>query len=185
MPIRAFIAAELPPPVKDELMAAGRALERKGLHTRWLGPDNLHLTLKFLGNIDEALVPQLGAELDGLLAGVPPLSLSLDRLGAFPNRRAARVIWAGLAGETARLAELAAAIDRICALHGILPEKRPFRGHITLARLKNPSMLDLDTNLPTADFTLDKVNLYASTLSRDGASYRVLHGTALGSQGGI
>jgi len=184
MPIRTFIAAELPLQVKDELVDAGRALERRGQHARWLGPDSLHLTLKFLGDIDETLAPQLGSELDDLLAAEAPLKLSLAHLGAFPNRQAARVIWAGLAGETARLAAIAAGIDRICALHGISLDKRPFRGHITLARLKNPTMLDLDTNLPTADFMLDKINLYASSLSRNGASYRVLHSTALGSQGG-
>ena len=184
MPIRTFIAAELPPQIKAQLVAAGRELTRKGLRLRWLSSDKLHLTLKFLGGVDERLLPQLGRELDDLLADEPPLKLSLDCLGAFPNQRAARVIWADLKGETARLAELAAAIDRFCAFHGIQPEKKPFRGHITLARLKNPTMLDLDTNLPTADFMLDKINLYASSLSRNGASYRVLHSTALGSQGG-
>ena len=185
MPTRAFVVAELPPPVKQALAEAGRELARQGLQARWLGPDKLHLTLKFLGYIDARFVPQLSVELDELLRSVAPLSLKLAQLGAFPGRRAARSVWAGLAGETDRLAELAGGIDRICALHGILPEKRPFRGHISLARLKNPSMLDLDINLRPADFTLVKVNLYASTLSRDGASYTVLHGTALGFQGGI
>ena len=185
MPIRTFIAAELPPEVINHLVAAGREMESKGLRTRWMSSEKLHLTLKFMGDIDEMIVPQLVFELGSLLTAGEPIQLNLNHLGAFPNRSAARVIWAGVKDQTGRLAELAAGIDRFCALHGIPPDKRPFRGHITLARLKNPTMLDLDTNLPTADFMLDKVNLYASTLSRDGASYRVLHSTALGSQGGI
>jgi 2'-5' RNA ligase len=172
--IRAFIALPLPDDVKDGLVQASLNLKRT-IDARWVRPDAMHLTLKFLGDIEEKHVAELSSGLDRILSGQPPFNMSLSGLGAFPSSRRARVIWAGIATDISRMKMLAADIDRLTARLGVRAETRPFAAHITLARLKVPSMVNLDCNVPEINFISRAINLYKSDLSPQGARHTVLH----------
>ncbi len=177
--IRTFIALSLPEEVKAALQSATTDLKKRGMDARWVRPQAMHLTLKFIGEMDEALVPELGAGLERVAGRHEPLALRLNGMGAFPNLRRARVIWAGLAGDLEPLAGLAAEIDDVCAGVGIDVEKRPFKPHLTVGRLKRPSMIDLKIDLVETAFTVEKISLFRSELTPHGALYTNLHTSSL------
>lgn len=138
--VRTFIAIELPPGVKrvmgdveQELKAASPA------PVRWVKPDNIHLTLKFLGNVDSALTPGLIDGVREAVAGLGPFHLSLAGLGAFPNPARARVVWVGLEGDLEPLADLQQRVEGQTAKLGFAKDERPFSPHLTLGRVNNAS----------------------------------------------
>jgi len=177
--IRTFIALPLPDTVKQALEETTQSLRRR-IDARWVRRDAMHLTLKFLGDIQEDLVPALGQGLDAICAGYPEMDFSLDSLGAFPGHKRARVIWASLSGAVDQLASLAAQVDRLCGRYGIQPETRAFRAHITLGRLKTPTMVELEAIIPGRQFNVAEARLYRSELLREGPRYTVLHVSRLG-----
>ena len=179
-----FIALTIPEEVKAALISAMGELRTKNHAVRWAKPEGLHITLKFLGDIEEKTVAPLGADLDRIAARCPELNLSLAGFGAFPAVKRPRVIWAGLAGDVQELTGLSAGIDEACLGYGIGKEKRPFSGHITLGRLKVPTMVDLAINPVKGSFTASQVLLYQSVLLPGGAQYTVLHRSSLGCKGG-
>lgn len=182
--IRTFIALPIPDNLRKTLRTAISDLREKNAGVKWVRPESVHITLKFLGNINEDLIDPLARELDTAASFCPELNLSFSGFGVFPNSRRPRVIWVGLKGDTAQLGELASSIDRGCAKFGIKPEKRPFNAHITLGRLKAPSMIDLDINLIEEDFNATQVLFYKSELLPQGARYTVLHRSSFGHKGG-
>ncbi|HVN71208.1 MAG TPA: RNA 2',3'-cyclic phosphodiesterase [Desulfomonilia bacterium] len=182
--IRTFIAIPIPEHVKASIDRAIGQLRAKNRGVRWVRPGGLHITLKFLGDISEETVAPLSADLDNAASQCPPLDLSLAGFGAFPNVNRPRVVWLGLAGDMEKLSPLAANIDRMCIHYGIAAEKRPFSGHITLGRLKAPTMVDLAIDSVTGRFNASEVLLYRSVLLPSGAQYTVLHRSSLGVKGG-
>ena len=138
--MRVFVALDLPPPVKDylrETMARLRASLPGGI--RWVDPAGVHLTLKFLGDVDAGLVAGLLRAMDESAArfGRPDLQLQLARLGTFPNQREPRVLWAGVSGDTEGLEQLQRLVDGAISNLGFAPERRPFRPHLTLGRVRD------------------------------------------------
>ncbi len=182
--IRTFIAIPLPDNLKEMLGRTMSSLRKKNPGVRWVKPEGIHLTLKFLGDIAEDLVEDLSAELDNIARGYPALSLRFSGFGAFPNTRRPRVIWVGLAGDLPELAGLASQVDAMCSGFGIEREKRAFSAHITLGRLKVPSMVDLETDLIEEGFSATQVLLYRSELLPTGARHTILHRSSLGHKGG-
>lgn len=159
-------------------------LEAKNPAVRWVKPAGLHITLKFLGDIKEESVAPLSTELDHAASACPQLDLALAGFGAFPNVRRPRVIWVGLEGSMRELLRLASDIDRVCPAFGVAREKRPFASHITLGRLKVPTMVDLAVNPVSGTFSASEILLYKSVLLPGGAQYTVLHRSSLGGKGG-
>lgn len=182
--IRTFIALELPQEIKAYLGEAISLLRQKNRGVKWVQPEGLHITLKFLGNIDEGLVPSLSGELDVLAAAFPAAHVSLTRLGAFPDMKRPRVVWAGLEGDTGILVDIAAKTDLMCTSFGMDPEKRPFQAHITIGRLKIPTVVDLAQEFGKKDFVIKNLMLYKSELTPSGARYSVLHRSVLGQEKG-
>jgi RNA 2',3'-cyclic 3'-phosphodiesterase len=182
--IRTFIALTIPEDIKAALDTAISELKAKNHAVRWVKPAGLHITLKFLGDIPEDTLPAVSADLDNAAALCPPLTLGLEDFGAFPNVKRPRVIWVGLVGDMNELSKLALNIDKMCIAYGIAEEKRPFSGHITLGRLKAPTMVDLAINPVKGLFNASQVLLYQSVLLPGGAQYTVLHRSNLGGKGG-
>jgi RNA 2',3'-cyclic 3'-phosphodiesterase len=182
--IRTFIAFELPEEIKAYLGEIISGLKPKAGGVKWLQPQGLHVTLKFLGGIDEQLVPQLSRELDSLAPAYPPIQVDLSRLGAFPDTRRPRVIWAGLSGDIRVMSDIAERVDKICTSFGLEPEKRPFRAHITIGRLKIPTVVDLAQEVRVSPFTIENIVLYKSELAPSGARYSALHRSVLGQEKG-
>ncbi|MCD6570363.1 MAG: RNA 2',3'-cyclic phosphodiesterase [Deltaproteobacteria bacterium] len=182
--IRTFIAVPIPEPVQKVLADTLFRLRASYPEVKWIRPESIHLTLKFLGNIKEDMVGGIAMGLDNVVQNYPCLNLSLKGLGAFPNTRRPRVIWIGLQGDIGVLKDLASRLDKMCANFDIKMEPRPFRAHLTLGRLKRPTMIDLNLAIKEVNFTASEVLLYKSELFRDGAKYTVLYRSPLGSKGG-
>ena len=135
--LRLFIAVKLPEMLHTALMTLQERVERLDPQhmIRWVANDSLHLTLKFLG---DAPADQVEAILGAMQAAsdTSPFTLRLEQIGAFPNLRAPRVVWLGVAGEMAALHQLRDAVERTVSPLGFPTEARPFSPHLTLGRAR-------------------------------------------------
>ena len=137
---RLFVAVELPAGAKEGLAAAvGQLRGLMPAGVRWVNPAGIHLTLKFLGEVDGGLAPPLLAALQREMAGVDktPFPLRLDGLGVFPNRREPRVIWAGVGGDLETLGAVQRRVETAAVSLGLARERREFRPHLTLGRVRD------------------------------------------------
>jgi 2'-5' RNA ligase len=180
--IRAFIAIELPDPVRASISRIQTRV-RSDEHTsvKWVNPESVHLTLKFLGNIDPELIPDIGRAMSQATSGLGPVGLELSELGAFPNLRAPRVVWVGLEGDISTLRVLHRQVEDRLAELGFPPEGRAFSPHLTLGRVRQgaarPEQQRLAQAISSAKlderaaFEAGSVSLMRSTLTRAGAIY--------------
>lgn len=133
MTFRGFVAVDVPPTpalarFADDLRAASRGLKVVSL-------EQIHLTLKFLGETEEGLIPEIVAAIREAAAEIPPVDVRIRGTGAFPGRSRMNVVWVGVDGAEP-LARIAATLERALEPLGFPPEKRPWRAHVTLARVK-------------------------------------------------
>jgi 2'-5' RNA ligase len=184
--MRLFIAFPLPEPVPTQLDEIISSLRRPGDNIKWVRPENLHLTVRFLGETDERLVPSLAVQIDRAAREAAPAECVIDRVGCFPNRSRPRVIWVGLSGSTDILTSLAANIELAVQDMGFSPEKKRFQPHLTLGRVRrNGKAGDLTERLDgyrlePLPLRLDRLALIKSTLTPAGPIYQVLHEAVLG-----
>jgi 2'-5' RNA ligase len=175
--MRVFAAIELPADVRDALAEVHRKIRPLSQSARWVAPESIHLTLKFLGEVPESRIVMIDEALINL--AWKPFTVSVKGVGFFPGARSPRVFWAGL--EAPRMAELAIEIDARLERIGFEKEKRAFRPHITLARAKESRM---EASLVAAaagleerefgSFVVDRFFLFQSTLKPSGAIYTKL-----------
>ncbi len=162
--VRTFVAVDLPPANRQLLIDHLRECARLAPGYRWVEPDSLHLTLRFLGGLEPS---QLDAVRDHLHA-VPgdPFRLALDGRGSFGPRAAPRVVWLGVAEGTDACASLAAAVEEACRAAGMEPEARPFRAHVTVGRQRTERerLAELPDVPSLAPWTVDDFVLYESRL---------------------
>lgn len=182
--IRAFIAINLPPDVKRALAGVTATLGGRAPRgsVRWVRPEQMHLTLRFLGDTPLDRLPVLAAALDALAAGHAPFSMHLTGVGCFPNTRRPRVVWVGLGGEEAKLTALVAALEAALRPLGWPPEDKPFRAHLTLGRVKDERAaqgVDWAADVPALDVPVTVVHLIESRLRPDGPVYTVRHTSTL------
>ena len=180
--IRAFTAISIPPEIVEALGRLIGEVDRLGLHARLSRPEAIHLTLKFLGNIEETRVLAVTEKLQEVASSSPPFGLRIRNLGVFPRPSQPRVVWVGIdAGD--ELAELQRKVETSLESLGFDREDRPFKPHLTLARIKSrrgiARLLDfLDQNRATVDlgelFVRD-YHLFQSELKPQGAVYTRLH----------
>ena len=183
--LRTFIALPLPTEWSEALTEAMDEL-RRGIPggVRWVNPSGTHLTLKFLGATDAGMAPRIVSKLRDKLAGANPPTLSLSGLRTFPGRGAPSVIWAGMAGDSDRLDDLFRRAEDTATALGWPGEKRPFRPHLTLGRVREQATAAqrraiaeaiANVSLPTAPvWHVDTVRLYRSELTPQGAIYSSL-----------
>ena len=136
--IRTFVAIELSAAIRSELTRVEEMLKEKIAtpHLRWVDPANVHLTLKFLGNVPIDRIQEITAALKEACAGLSPFIIHVSGLGCFPNTNNPRVVWVGVQEETGRLKGLQERIEGRLATLGFKPEGQPFRPHLTLGRVK-------------------------------------------------
>lgn len=173
---RLFLAINLPPEVKTGIDRLIRDLETKSRHVRWVRSEGLHLTLHFLGYLDageQAKLEQAIAEANHKFG---PLEFALDRLGAFPDTHAPRVIFLScrqLSGGS--VFDLVEALRRILARQGIATDKRAWKPHITIGRVRESrrnERLDLARlKTPSVKFQVSSFELMSSELKPEGATY--------------
>ncbi|MBI5562682.1 MAG: RNA 2',3'-cyclic phosphodiesterase [Deltaproteobacteria bacterium] len=135
--IRAFIAIEIPDELKERLGALRVLIDRGGLRgVTWPKPEVVHLTLKFLDEVDEADVPKIDAVLEAAAEGIHPFTLVAEHIGAFPSLKSPRVVWAGVR-DSEILARLHANMEDGLERLGFERERGRYRPHITLCRVKS------------------------------------------------
>lgn len=182
--IRAFIAVHLPDAVKDVLSKTSRALADQ-IPTgavRWVRPEQMHLTLFFLGDTAVTRLPAVQQAMDGTAGHFSPFNLYTNDVGCFPNARQPRVIWVGLAGEEARLTSLKAAIDAALGPLGWPAEHKPFRAHLTLGRVKdNRGLGEVKWTADVARLAIPvaAIHLIESQLRPSGPIYTIRHTSKL------
>lgn len=176
--IRSFIAIGLPEPVIAHIREVQSGLKARNLKMSWVRPENMHLTLKFLGNIKPSDVESIGREMAGAAKAYRPFSLSAKGLGVFPSIKRPRVVWAGLRGDMAALIDMQKDLESRLEKIGFPKENKPFRGHLTLARGKgkidSKSLLDSMNEIGHFEspvFVADELVLYKSDLKPSGAVY--------------
>jgi len=183
--LRLFVACELPAEMKEALSSLQEALRRRGTPPlRWVRPEGIHLTLKFLGSVPQDKVGAICEALAPIVQGIPPLTLSLGGVGTFGDRRGPRVLWVSMEGDLEPLAQLQRRADRALEPLGFPPERRAFSPHLTLARVPDNvaasdrqrlKELAAASEAPAASaVTVREVNLMRSILGPSGAVYERL-----------
>ncbi len=179
--IRSFIAIELPDELKRELdQLEARLKSGKLPWVKWVDPDSIHLTLKFLGDIAIDKVGEITKAMEEAAQAVSPFHLEVKNLGVFPNLKRVQVVWVGISGEVDKLVQLQQRIETNLARLGFAPESRPFTPHLTLARLHNRASSDerqrfgqliANTKFEACTIKVDAISLMRSQLTREGAVY--------------
>ena len=184
--MRTFAAILLPEDVRDALCALSTRLRKEGLQAGWVKPDNLHLPLRFYGELDEAQASRLLVLLSERLAGREAPVLLARGVGAFPTLRRPSILWAGLETGTDALEALQEDTEQSARDIGLRPETRRFHPHVTLARLRAPgrargpqsllSRFQEEGRIPEfgQEFVARSVVLFKSSLTPRGPVYTVL-----------
>lgn len=183
--IRSFIAIELPPELKKKIGEFQTGLKKPGWNfVKWVEPDLMHLTLKFLGNQSMARLDIVREVLAASTAAGRAFDLSTGQTGSFPGGRRIRVFWLGLEGDVEKLITLQKAISGSLAAKGFPAEDRPFTAHLTLARLRDEcspheksafaDAIQVVRFQPTCSFAIDHIVLMKSTLTPKGPLYTKL-----------
>lgn len=179
--MRLFLAINLTPDVRRDVASATASLRETVPELAWVREDLLHLTLKFLGEQPEEIVARLQPVLEAVANRHRPLPIALSGIGAFPNFRRARVVWLGV-GQDPRLELLHHDVEVECERLGFEIEGRPFRPHLTLARVREPLAVERARELSRiakrigyqTEFIVHSIDLMRSDLSAEGPSYTTL-----------
>jgi 2'-5' RNA ligase len=190
--IRSFVAVPLPERVRANVFAAAGELARalppsEVGQVKWSRKiENLHVTIKFLGPVEESKLASFGGALAASLRAHPPFGIEVRGMGAFPSLRKANVLWAGVADDDGRLGLVAEAVEATAARLGIgARSSRPFRAHVTVGRSKQ----GVDARAALAPFgerafgaaSVDEALVFESRLGGSGSTYILRHKAALGS----
>jgi 2'-5' RNA ligase len=183
--MRTFIAAPIPQKCLTMLAQLQRQLQASMAEVRWVRVPSIHLTLKFLGEVDQETISGLAEDLHRAADGLNAFHLRLTGLGTFPDFKNPRIVWCGIEGDTRALSALQRIVEDACSRFGMPSEDRPFRPHLTLGRVKGRKNLQplLDrvrtgSNLE-CEFDADCFQLYKSVLKPEGPVYTVLETIAL------
>ena len=177
--MRAFVAVFPPPELREEALARARRLSLRG-RVRWSKPENVHLTLTFLGEVREEILDGLCAALEEVCGHHTTFDAGLARFGAFPSARRAQVLWAGIGIGFDELRFLATDLDVVLAPLGFEREKRPYTPHLTLGRARGqPASFEPRSEEYIGEFRVRRVELTESTLTPEGAVYRTVRAFAL------
>ncbi len=176
--VRSFIAMDLPASVVCRLEDAQQGLKALKLRAKWVRPENIHLTLKFLGNVSAGQIDAIASAMARAVDDQPALVLALRGVGFFPGIKRARVIWIGLGGQIQRLFALQRTLEEQLAAIGFAREKRPFKGHLTLGRIRQTvaphvmrRIMDDYLNFSGDEFIAGRICLFQSDLQPSGPVY--------------
>ena len=175
--MRLFVGIELPQDAKRELVARQCELRRIAVG-RWKREENMHLTIRFIGEVGQAQLEKLCMSLNQTAESVCPFILKLGPTGFFGmSREIIRVVWTGIEGDVKELLHLKSAIDSALAENGIMAEKRLYHPHITLAQdvRLNPGKEIVISSASTVDFQVDRFDLILSTEETRRRVYASLH----------
>ena len=189
MSIRCFIAIELEEGIHKNLAQLQSRLQKKIYHDskiRWVKPHNIHLTLKFLGDVDDTAIPEVCTAVSQAAALNQPFDFEIGNCGSFGSGDSARVLWIGVTGGHTELEKLHHAVNANLADIGFSPDRRKFNPHLTLARIRNAASgrnarKAVDQLEPTAlgGQSASEITVFQSVLTSAGPIYTPLHHVSL------
>ena len=183
---RCFIAIELSREIRDTLDKIKDELKKTIYGVKWVKSDNIHLTLKFIGYVEEEVVEKIKDILNDIAKEKEPFKIRLSSAGAFPTPERPRVIWLGIDEGAKESTDITNLIEEKLEPLGIEKKSRPFHPHLTLARdkfLKDKSSVKTafaSLKIPPTEMSASKITLFQSTLTREGPIYTILHEVGLG-----
>jgi len=179
--VRTFIAIELPQEVREYLESRQTDLASAGGDVKWVRPDDIHLTLAFLGNVPVEEIAAVAAAVRGAAAGMEPIRLRAGGAGCFPPRGRPRVVWIGIEEPTGALARLQGAVAEATARFAEKPERREYKAHLTVGRVRGgrgaEELSEAVAALADAkgpEFEAAEVVIFESVLAREGPTYMPL-----------
>lgn len=179
--MRAFLGIALPDAVRSSLVSLQRQLGESGADVKWVEPDHLHVTLKFLEEITDEQRRRVEELLTRVAEGGGSFTLGLKQVGAFPGAGAPRVLWVGVHEGRETVVRIAQAIEQGCQTIGLRREERPFAAHVTLGRVRSlrrrerlVQCLQVAAWEPPEPFEVSALTLYRSELHPSGPRYTVL-----------
>jgi len=185
--VRAFVAVNLDQDLKDALAKVQERLKATRADVGWVRPESLHLTLKFLGQVEESRLGAVAEAIAAAATGYGSFRLVLGGVGAFPQPRAARVVWIGVQQGAEALVTLQARVEAGLEALGFAREERPFAAHLTLGRVRGPARREqlavALTSIPAEplrEMMLHRIDLMKSELGPGGARYTALQTFPLG-----
>ncbi|MFC1621230.1 RNA 2',3'-cyclic phosphodiesterase [Candidatus Omnitrophota bacterium] len=187
--IRAFIAVEIDQSSKQKISKLISFFKQANADVKWVNENQMHLTLKFLGNIKETRVQEISDTLESIANDTSVFNIHLSKIGAFPNIHKPRVIWIGIDKGAENLKNLAAQIENKLEKTDFTKEKREYKAHLTLGRVKSLKNISRLTKLISktnfkseSEIQIQKLTLFQSTLTSKGAIYTPLKELALKQQ---
>ena len=179
--MRTFIAIAIPKNIKDKIGVYEEPLKKEKAKISWVKPENIHITLKFLGEVEENKISEIYEALKKCVSNQKPFDIEVMGTGGFPNLNRPRVIWVGLKKGSEELKTLAKSIDNELEKLGFQKEKRGFSPHLTVGRVKSiynihefvKKMNSVEFKGDT--FTADEILIMKSDLKPTGAVYTKLH----------
>ena len=181
MTIRSFLAFPISSELKESLGHILHDLQQTRADVKWVGLGNIHLTLKFLGDIEETDLEKISSVLSESCCRFDPITSHLSEIGVFPDLRHPRIVWAGLDDSKKEFQSIVEALEEQLAKLGFAKDDHPFKPHITLGRVKSSANLkNLMQTIQQITFdgknqqTFEKIILYKSTLTPQGPIYEVL-----------
>jgi 2'-5' RNA ligase len=185
--VRTFTAIALNDAVRKNLVSLQRELSAGGAKVKWVEEENLHLTMKFLGDVDMSLIGEIGQVLQDSVAGFEPFTFTVRGAGAFPGTSSARIVWVGATGPIETLAKIYNHLNENLARLGVARENRRYVPHITLGRVKSPSkgrelteLIKKNSEKVFGDVDAGEILLMMSELSSSGPKYSVLSTAQMG-----
>ena len=172
--MRTFIAVELPSEVQQSVGEYVQAIENSFNGVKWVAPQNLHFTVKFLGEVDPGEVKCLEECMVRAVSDIRPFTLALSGVGYFPSERKPRVVWIGADGGADRLLDVFQSLETCLEESGYDREARMFSPHLTIGRAKRDKTVELPDHLPDfgpVEFRVGGIALIKSTLTPNGAIY--------------
>ncbi len=178
--IRIFIAVELTDSVREQIARLEQPLRKEGAKVGWVKPENLHLTLKFLGDVQAARIDDVVEATQEAVQGIEPFILSFSGLGVFPNFKRPRVIWIGVAEGSDSLGKIQRGLEERLSQRGFTREEREFSPHLTIGRVRSQRGIGgLVSKLEKTEFESEKIEVeqvvvMGSDLRPTGAVYTPL-----------
>jgi RNA 2',3'-cyclic 3'-phosphodiesterase len=179
--VRAFLAVAIHQGLRDTLAALSGRLRQSTANVSWVKPENVHITLRFLGDVDESRVDRLSELLAVAYRTIPAFPLTVAGVGGFPSARQPRVVWTGVSPRDGAIQQLYRHAEDAARGIGLEAEKRRYTPHITLGRLRDPKeagdlpvLIAREMEFAAGDIHVSRVALFRSKLSPKGATYTVI-----------
>lgn len=179
--MRCFLAIELPVEIRDQLAALQERLGDQARGVRWTRVDQIHLTVKFLGEVPDRDIANICETASSIADRFEPFELEVAQAGCFPPRGPARIVWAGMPNPPTALIDCQRACEDEYAKLGFKAENRPFHPHLTIGRVKDPRAsrdirpaVENEQQFQAGLFLAEELVVFQSVLARSGPTYTVI-----------